>query len=122
MQYVIASRITIVVFQDLKIDQAIQRQINDQLRARGKPFYPVLCVPLHWFGCNCLQDGVQHGVARLCPVREEQGFLIRVNARSERKHRDYGTDDSTAQIPAWNLVEIAALLVEEHQDEFLGQG
>ena len=73
----------VVVFQDLQINQAIQNRINDRLRTGSESFDPVLGVPLNRFGCNFFQNGVQGRVARFRLVHKEQGFHVRVDARSE---------------------------------------
>ena len=39
----------------------------------------------------------------------------------ERELGESGADHGAVQIPAGHLVEIAGLLVEEHQNELLGQ-
>ena len=110
-----------MVLQDLQVNQAIQRQINDRLRTGSEPLDPVLGVPLNGFARNFLQDGVQDGVARLRLVQKDQGLHIRVNARVQRQFREYGADDGAVQIPAGYLAKVAALFVEEHQDELVGQ-
>ena len=75
--------IAVVVFQDLQVNQAIQNRIDDRLRTGSEPFNPVLGVPLNRFGCNFFKDGVQGRVACFRRVHEEQGFHVRVDARSE---------------------------------------
>ncbi len=73
----------VVVFQDLQVNQAIQNRINDRLRTGSEPFNPVLGVPLTRFGCNFFQNEVQGRVAGFRLVHKEQGFHVRVDARSE---------------------------------------
>ena len=49
------------------------------------------------------------------------GVGIRVDAAQQGKFREYGAGDSAVQVPAGYLMKIAALLVEEHQNELFGQ-
>ena len=53
----------VVVLQDVQIDEAVQSQVDDRLRARGESFDPVLRVPLNRFVRDLLEDGVEDGVA-----------------------------------------------------------
>ena len=74
---------TVVIFQDLQVNQAVQNRINDRFRTGSEPFDPVLGVPLNRFGCDFFQNGVQGRSPRFRLVHEEQGFKVRVDARSE---------------------------------------
>ena len=112
---------TIVVFQDLQVSQAVEYRINDGFRPRSKPFDPVLSVALGWCVGDFFEDGVEVGVAGLVGVDKEEGVLVSVDAEPEREIGEDGAGDGAVQVPAGHLVEIAALLVEEHEDELLGQ-
>ena len=110
----------VVVIQNVHLDKAVQSQIDDRLRARGEPLDPELRVPLDRFVRDFLQDGVKDGIADFRFVQGNQGFQVRVNAACERQFREYRADDGAVQLPAGHLVKVAALFVEEHQDELLG--
>ena len=110
-----------VVFQDLQVNQAVESRVNNRLRTGSKPFDPVLGVSLNRFAGDFLQNWVQCRVARFRPVHKVQCFHIRVDSRHERKLREDGADEGAVQVPAGYLVEVAALFVEERQDEFFGQ-
>ena len=110
-----------VVFQDLQVNQAVESRVNNRLRTGSKPFDPVLGVSLNRFAYDFLQNWVQCRVARFRPAHKVQCFRIRVDSRHERKLREDGADDGAVQVPAGYLVEVAALFVEERQDEFFGQ-
>ena len=111
----------VVVFQYLQVDEAVQGQIDNGLCTRRKSFDPVLGVVPDRFVCDLLQDGVQGRVAGLCPVHEEQGLHIRVDAAHEREFCEHGAGDGAVQVPARHLVKVTTLLVEEHEDELFGQ-
>ena len=110
-----------MVFQDVQVNEAVQRQVDDGFCTRGEPLYPVLGVVLARFARDLLQDGVQGRVARFCPVDDEQALDICVDAAHEGEFREYGAGDGAVQVPAGNLVKVTALLVEEHQDELFRQ-
>ena len=110
-----------VVFQDIQVNQAVESRVNNRLRTGSKPFDPLLGVSLNRFASDFLQNGIQSRVARFRPIHKVQGFHIRVDSRQQRQLREYGTDDGAVQVPAGYLVEVAALFVEERQDEFFGQ-
>ena len=78
-------------------------------------------VPLDRLFGDFLEKGIENGVAGFRRVDEVERIEIRVDARKERELRQHRAGDGAVQIPAGNLVEIAVLLVEEHQDELLGQ-
>ena len=113
--------VAVVVFQNLQVNQPVQSRINDLIRLVSEPLDPVLGVPLDWSGCDFLQYGVQDWVARFCRVHKEQRFHIRVDAGFEGQLCKYGANHGAVQRPAWHLVEVSVLLVEEHQDELFGQ-
>ena len=110
-----------MVFQDLPAHQIVQRQIDDRLDPRGEPFDPVTGVPLNGFVGNFLQQRVQCGIAGLRSVQQDQRLHVRVDAGQEREFGKRGAGDGALQSPAGNLVEISGLVVEEHQNELVGQ-
>ena len=103
------------------VDQAVQGQVDDRLRPPGEAFDPVLGVPSIRFVRDLLQNGIEGGIAGFRRVQQMQRIQIRVDARLEGELREHRADDGAVQIPARDLVEIAVLLVEQHQDELFGQ-
>ena len=111
-----------VVLEDVESDQFIQGEVNDVFGFGYESFYPVLGVASGGLFGYALQDGVEGGVAGFGVVHEEEGFFVGVNASDEGEFGERGADDGAVQVPAGDLVEVAALLVEEHEDELFGQG
>ena len=113
--------VPVVMFQDVGLDQPVKEPVDDRLRLAGEPFDPVLRVPLDRLGGDLLQDGIELGIAGFRRVRQEQRIEIRVDAPEQRELRERCADHRTVQVPAGHLVEIARLLVEQHQDELFRQ-
>ncbi len=63
--------ITVVVFQDLQANQALQSQIDDRFGMGSEPFDPVLGVSSSRPACNFLQYWVQGRIACFRAVQEE---------------------------------------------------
>ena len=110
-----------MVLKDVKFNEAIQCQVNDRLRARSETFDPVLGVVLFRFRRNFPQNGIENKVSHFRIIQKNEGVSICVNAGYQRKFRKYGADDGAVQVPARDLVEVARLLVQKHQNQFFGQ-
>jgi len=54
-------------------------------------------------------------------VDDEDVILIHVNATCERQFGKAGTYDSTVEVPAGNLMKVAAILIKEKQDQLVHQ-
>ena len=113
--------IAVVMLQDSQPDQPVERLVDDPLRPAGEALDPVDRVPLGRFVGDLRENRVEHGIAGLRRVDEDQRIEVRVDAPEQRELRQHRAGDGAVQIPAGNLVEIAVLLVEEHQNELLGQ-
>ena len=113
--------IAVVVLQDLQVAQVVQCHVDDRLRMGSESLDPVLGVALIRLGRDPVEDRVERGIAGSGPVQEDQGLHVGVDASHERQLGEGRADDGTVQVPARNLAEVAALLVEECQDEFVDQ-
>ena len=110
-----------MVLQDIQVDKAVQAQVDDRLGAGGEPLDPVLGVSPRGLLGDLLQNRVEDGVANFRLVQKDEGLHVRVDTVYEGQFGEYRTDDRAVQVPARHLVKVAGFLVQEHQDEFLGQ-
>ena len=97
--------IAVVMLQNIQLDQAVEGVVNDRLRLAGKPFDPVHGVPLKGLPGDFLQDGIEHRIACLRRVGEDQRIEIGVNAREQGEFREHRAHHRAVQIPAGDLVE-----------------
>ena len=73
------------------------------------------------FSGDFLEDWVEDRVAGRGVVEQDERVWVGVEAGHERELGDGGAGEGAVQGPAGDLVEEAALLVEQHEDEVFGE-
>ena len=86
-----------------------------------EPLDPVLHVVMIRLARDFRENGIEVGVAGRGPVHEVQRLQVGIYAPDERKFREHGADHGAIQLPAVNLVKVAGLLVQKHQEQLFGQ-
>ena len=113
--------VAVVVPEYLAPDEPVERRVDDVLGAGGEALDPVLGgAPFGGVG-DLAEHGVDQRVAGGRLVEEVERVDVGVDASLEGELGEDGADDGAVQVPPGDLVEVAALLVEEHQDELFGQ-
>ena len=112
---------TELVPEDLVGDQALQHLIEDVIGPNGSLFDPVLCVVGGGIGGDLRQYGVEQRVAGGSRVGQRERFQIGIDAPFEGEIGKHGAGQDAGQVPAAHLLQVAALFIQEQEDQLFSQ-
>ena len=113
--------LTGMVFEDAALNQSVQAAREDLARLRRQTLDPVADIVRFRLSGDFGQDRVQQRIAGRHVIEQDQRVHVGVDPADQREFGQGRADHRAIQIPAGHLVEIARLLIEQGEDQLLGQ-